>query len=64
MADVPLEQPYTQWEYRVFQIPHGAPDPVGINDQLNQLGLDGWELIGAEGHYVFLKRVIPPGTPI
>lgn len=49
-------QPAPQWEYQIVHLPHEAPDPATLTDQFNALGQDGWELIGAEGFYVFFKR--------
>ena len=41
-----------QWEYRVVRVkPSGIwklqPDPEEIEEQLNRLGRDGWERVGA-----------------
>lgn len=32
-----------QWEYRVHVAKN--PDVAGLNDELNRLGADGWELV-------------------
>jgi hypothetical protein len=51
----PRSPPYDLWEYKMLVL--GGPAPFGVlEDQLNQLGAEGWEMVGADGFHVFFKR--------
>jgi hypothetical protein len=43
------------WEYRLLSL-GGALPHHQAEDQLNQAGADGFELVAADGVYLYLKR--------
>ena len=53
-----------KWEYRVFKHDMDVENCCEIKEKLNELGQDGWELVGhtiypweeLEVHYFILKR--------
>jgi hypothetical protein len=44
-----------QWEYQLVKAPSGVPI-TNIEDDLDALGKDGWELCGIHYGYFILKR--------
>jgi len=50
-----------RWEYRVFDVTaQGMPTPAQVQQTLNSLGQEGWELADTMvSGWIFMKRRLP-----
>ena len=45
------------FQYRLLTIPMYSVNPSGLENQLNELGLEGWYVLSAQNDYLLLERV-------
>jgi len=49
VPEVPQHSGTLKWEYRVLWVDGGSAELAGRVGELNQIGADGWELVGLTG---------------